>query len=75
MLKHSGIPRSLEFLQQSGRGGRSISRAYSLLLSESNVGKAVAMNEMKKYAVASNNCGRSILNDHFSLGRMRREVF
>ena len=54
MLKHSGTPRNLEsFLQQSGRGGRSISRAYSMLLYQGNVGKAAAMNEMKKYAVAS----------------------
>ena len=64
-----GMPRSLEsFVQQSGRGGRGISQAYSLVVYQGAAGcKSAASNAMRKYATASSTCRRAILRNHFQL--------
>ena len=63
-----GVPRSLEsFSQQSGRGGRSINQAYSLVVYQGGcVGRGASTIEMKGYAVSSK-CRRAMLKHHFNV--------
>ena len=62
-------PRSLEsFSQQSGRGGREIDQAFSLIIYQAaNVGKGSTTSEMRNFITNKSFCRRKILKAHFSI--------
>lgn len=64
-----GAPRSLEsFSQQSGRGGRKIPQAYSLIIYQNaSIGKGATTDEMRKLVTSTSLCRRKILMSHFSI--------
>lgn len=68
-------PRSLEsFAQQSGRGGRGIPQAYSLIIYQNaSIGKGAATDEMRRFVMTKSECRRKILLDNFSLALNREK--
>ena len=62
------VPRSLEsFAQQSGRGGRGIPQAYSLVVCQGSTSKKTSTVDMRQYAISSSVCRRVQLRKYFSL--------
>lgn len=62
------VPRSLEsFAQQSGRGGRGIPQAYSLVVWQGSTSKRASTVDMRQYAISSSVCRRVQLKKYFSL--------
>lgn len=75
LVVNFSAPRSLEsFAQQSGRGGRNISQAFSVVLWHGSSGKHGSTDAMKKYALSSNACRRERINDHFTIKLGQNDV-
>ncbi len=73
-----GAPRSLESLsQQSGRGGRALNQAFSLIICQStSIGKHASSKEMRKYATSTEECMREIVIKHFKINLVEeRDIF
>ncbi len=62
------LPRSIEsFAQQSGRGGRNIPQAFSIIMYDGVAGKGATTDAMRRFVVSEKVCRREILMQHFSL--------
>eukprot|EP00112_Aurelia_sp_Birch-Aquarium-sp1_P017565 Seg4083.2 transcript_id=Seg4083.2/GoldUCD/mRNA.D3Y31 product="Bloom syndrome protein" protein_id=Seg4083.2/GoldUCD/D3Y31 len=74
LIINYSLPRSLEsFSQQSGRGGRGISQAFSLVVCDRICVKGSATKEIREYTKPSNFCRRKLLKDHFELKVVERK--